>query len=118
MIGEGDVIYRGKQVPASQALANEGLQPMQVHIREGLALLNGTSAMTGIGIVNVIYGKRLLDWSIACSAMMNELVSAYDDHLPETLNAAKRHYGQRQVAARMRGIIADSKLIRTIPANL
>jgi len=118
MIGEGEVLYRGRQVPASQAFANERLRPMQVHIREGLALLNGTSAMTGIGIVNVIYGKRLLDWSVACSAMMNELVSAYDDHLSETLNAAKKHDGQRQVAARMREIITDSKLIRKRPEHL
>ncbi len=118
MIGEGNVIYRGAQVPAARAFANERLRPMQVHIREGLALLNGTSAMTGIGIVNVIYGKRLLDWSIACSALMNELVSAYDDHLSEILNAAKRHDGQRQVAARMREIIADSKLIRKRPEHL
>ena len=112
MIGEGDVFHRGKRVPAAQALATERLKPMQIHIREGLALLNGTSAMTGIGIVNIIYGKRLLDWSIACSALMNELVSAYDDHLSETLNAAKKHNGQREVAAQMRAIIADSKLIR------
>jgi len=118
MIGEGDVFYRGKQVPASQALANERLKPMQVYIREGLALLNGTSAMTGIGIVNAIYGKRLLDWSIACSSLMNELVGAYDDHLSETLNAAKKHNGQRQVSARMREIIADSKLIRKRPDHL
>ena len=112
MIGEGEVYHHGKRVPAAQALATERLKPMQIHIREGLALLNGTSAMTGIGIVNTIYGKRLLNWSIACSALMNELVSAYDDHLSEPLNAAKRHNGQRAVAAQMRTIIADSKLIR------
>lgn len=112
MIGEGNVIYQGKETPAAAALAGEGLQPMQIHIREGLALINGTSVMTGIGIVNAIYGKRLLDWSIACSALMNELVSAYDDHLSEALNGTKKHEGQRQVAAQMRNIIADSKLIR------
>ncbi|MFC3198955.1 histidine ammonia-lyase [Parapedobacter deserti] len=112
MIGEGNVIYRGKQMPAAEALAKEGLQPLQVHIREGLALINGTSVMTGIGIVNAIYGQRLLNWSIGCSALMNELVRAYDDHLSEILNGAKQHAGQRQVAAHMREIIADSKLIR------
>lgn len=112
MIGEGNVIYQGKEMPAATALANEGLQPMQVHIREGLALINGTSVMTGIGIVNAIYGKRLLNWSIACSALMNELVRAYDDHLSETLNGVKKHEGQQRVAARMREIIADSQLIR------
>src|SRR5690606_7196409 len=112
LIGEGNVIYHGEQVPAADALAKEGLQPMQVYIREGLALINGTSVMTGIGIVNVIYGRRLLDWSIACSAMMNELVRAYDDHLSETLNGVKKHIGQQLVAERMRQIIADSQLIR------
>lgn len=112
MIGEGNVTYRGKETPAAMALAAEGLEPMQIYIREGLALINGTSVMTGIGMVNAIYGKRLLHWSIACSALMNELVRAYDDHLSETLNTAKKHEGQQQVAAKMREIIADSKLIR------
>jgi len=112
MIGEGNVIYQGKETPAANALASEGLQPMQIHIREGLALINGTSVMTGIGMVNVLYAKRLLHWSIACSAFMNELVCAYDDHLSETLNGVKKHAGQQQVAALMRGFIADSKRIR------
>jgi len=111
-IGEGAVFHRGKRVPAAQALATERLKPMQIHIREGLALLNGTSAMTGIGIVNVIYGKQLLNWSIACSALMNELVRAYDDHLSETLNGAKKHAGQQHVATRMRELISNSQLIR------
>ncbi|MGK6351637.1 HAL/PAL/TAL family ammonia-lyase [Parapedobacter sp. DT-150] len=112
MIGEGNVIYRGKEIPAAEALASEGLQPMQIHIREGLALINGTSVMTGIGIVNVLYAQRLLHWSIACSAWINELVRAYDDHLSETLNGTKKHKGQQQVAALMREMMADSKLIR------
>jgi Histidine ammonia-lyase len=112
MIGEGSVIYRGELTPAAEALAAEGLQPMTIHIREGLALLNGTSAMTGIGLVNVIYAKRLLTWSIACSAMINELVRAYDDHLSGILNGAKKHRGQQEVAGHMREWIADSGLIR------
>lgn len=112
MIGEGDVIYQGEKVSAAEALAAEGLQPMEIHIREGLALINGTSVMTGIGIVNTIYANRLLNWSITCSAMINELVRAYDDHLSETLNGTKKHRGQQQVAALMREVIADSKLIR------
>ncbi len=112
MIGEGNVIYQGTLTSAAEALAQEGLKPMQVHIREGLALINGTSVMTGIGIVNAIYAKRLLKWAIACSAWMNELVQAYDDHLSETLNGTKLHRGQREVAALMREAVADSKLIR------
>lgn len=112
LIGEGNVIYGGREQSSADILAKEKLQPITMHLREGLALINGTSVMTGIGIVNAIYAKRLLNWSIMCSSLMNEVVCAYDDHLSEVLNQVKRHAGQQQVAASIRDILADSQLIR------
>ena len=90
----------------------EGLKPIQVEIREGLALMNGTSVMTGIGIVNVRNAEKLLDWSIKCSCAINEIVQAYDDHLSAELNNVKLHFGQQEVAEKMRKNLFDSKLIR------
>ena len=74
--------------------------------------MNGTSVMTGIGIVNVNNSKKLLDWSIKCSCAINEIVQAYDDHLSSELNNTKRHFGQQEIAKRMRNNLKDSKLIR------
>lgn len=54
LIGEGEVIYNGKLQPTKNVLAKTKLKPLQVHIREGLSLMNGTSCMTGIGMVNTI----------------------------------------------------------------
>ena len=112
LIGEGEVFYKGERVPTQDVFAKEGLSPISVELREGLALMNGTSVMTGIGIVNVLYTRRLLDWMIKASAAINEIVEAYDDHLSHELNHSKKHAGQRAIAERMRAHLADSNLTR------
>ncbi|HEU4789840.1 MAG TPA: aromatic amino acid ammonia-lyase, partial [Flavobacterium sp.] len=99
LIGEGEVFYKGERRPTAAVFAIEKLEPIQVEIREGLALMNGTSVMTGIGVVNVHHAHKLLDWSIKFSCAINELVQAYDDHFSEELNDTKRHKGQREVAS-------------------
>jgi len=112
LIGEGEVFYKGDRRPTAEVFEIEGLKPIQVEIREGLALINGTSVMTGIGVVNIHLAKKLLDWSLKSSCAINELVQAYDDHFSEELNQTKRHKGQQEVAAQMRKNLSDSTLIR------
>lgn len=112
LIGEGEVFYKGERRQTKEVFEIEKLEPIQVEIREGLALMNGTSVMTGIGIVNVNNAEKLLDWSIKCSCAINEIVQAYDDHLSSELNNTKRHFGQQEIANRMRTNLKDSKLVR------
>lgn len=112
LIGEGEVFYKGERRATKEVFEIENLKPIQVEIREGLALMNGTSVMTGIGIVNVHNADKLLNWSIKLSCAINEIVSAYDDHLSAELNNTKRHFGQQEIAKRMRENLADSKLVR------
>lgn len=112
LIGEGEVFYKGERRPTAAVFAIEKLEPIHIEIREGLALMNGTSVMTGIGVVNVHYARKLLDWSVKFSCAINEIVQAYDDHFSEELNNTKRHKGQREVALKMRNNLFDSTLIR------
>jgi histidine ammonia-lyase len=112
LIGEGEVFYKGKLLPTSQVFKKENLAPITVDLREGLGLMNGTSVMTGIGIVNTIYTKKLLDWIVGCSVAINEIVSAYGDHLSSELNGTKKHKGQQKIAEMMRDALTDSKLIK------
>ena len=112
LIGEGEVHYKGRWRNTKEVLEEEKLNPFTVHLREGLAITNGTSVMTGIGLVNLIYAKRLLDWSISASVMMNEIASSYDDFMSEALNNSKRHEGQSEVARIMRELSRDSQCIR------
>ncbi len=112
LIGEGEVSYKGVLRPTPEVFQEEGLTPIRMHIREGLGLINGTSAMTGIGMINAIHAHNLLDWSTLASSMITEIVESYDDHFSDGLNNAKTHHGQRQVARNMKFILRDSQLIR------
>lgn len=112
LIGEGEVFYKGERKPTRDVFKAENLHPINVEIREGLALMNGTSVMTGIGIVNAFRSRQLLDWMLKASCAINEIVNAYDDHLSEGLNSVKKHDGQQEVALRMRNYLTDSKRIR------
>ena len=112
LIGEGEVIYQNEVHPTADILNKLNIKPLSIHIREGLAILNGTSAMTGIGMLNIIQAKKLLNWSVLFSAMINEIVEAFDDHYSHELNVVKRHNGQNAIAGMMRDILKDSKLIR------
>jgi len=112
LIGEGEVYYKGDKKSTKEVFEIENLKPITVELREGLALMNGTSVMTGIGIVNTIYTRKLLHWMISCSAAINEIVQAYDDHLSFELNQSKKHIGQRKIAEEMRQHLQDSTLTR------
>ncbi|MCF1421081.1 HAL/PAL/TAL family ammonia-lyase [Mangrovimonas futianensis] len=112
LIGEGEVFYQGSYQPTKEVFEKEQLTPISVELREGLALMNGTSVMTGIGLVNTVFTRRLLDWAITSSAAINEIVKAYDDHLSFELNESKKHIGQREIAKKMREHLEDSQLTR------
>jgi len=112
LIGEGEVFYKGERKSTKEVFEIENLQPIQVEIREGLALMNGTSVMSGIGVVNAHKANQLTDISIKLSCAINEIVQAYDDHLSEVLNGTKLHEGQQKIAEKMRTHLSDSKLIR------
>jgi len=112
LIGEGEVFYQGERKSTKEVFTTEGLTPIKVEIREGLGLMNGTSVMSGIGVVNAYKANQLVDISLKLSCAINEIVLAYDDHLSEALNQTKLHSGQQKIAEKMRTHLSDSQLVR------
>ncbi len=82
VIGEGDAEYGGEILPAARALAAAGLEPLELEAKEGLALINGTQAMTALGVLAVHDGWRLMTIADVVGAMTVEAlqgtVAAYD----------------------------------------
>lgn len=111
LIGEGEVSYKGEIRKTEEVFKEVGLEPIKVKLREGLSLINGTSVMTGVGVINVIKAKQLLGWSLCASAMMNEIVAAFSDYFSKELNAVKKHKGQMTIANEMTHILSSSQLI-------
>ncbi len=112
LIGEGEAYYNGKLQPVKSIFLQLNIKPLEIKLREGLGLINGTSVMSGIGIVNTIYAKHLINWSVLASSMINELVESFDDHFSVVLNNVKKHSGQQKIAAAMRNILYNSKLVK------
>ncbi len=112
LIGEGEVTYKGELRSTADVYKELGLTPIKIHLREALALINGTSVMTGIAIVNLLHSKQLLNWSLSSSMMIIEMVESYSDHFSKELNKVKPHIGQRKIAETMTKTMSSSKLIR------
>ena len=118
MIGEGEVYSNSKTRNTSDVFKEKNISPLQVHLREGLSLINGTSAMTGIGLINVINAKKLFYWHLMLCAFLNEITFAYDDHHSTSLNEAKKHQEQIEIAQTLRTILSDSKRTKNRYTNL
>jgi histidine ammonia-lyase len=118
LIGEGEVFSNGTKRSTREVYEAKNIKPLQVYLREGLALMNGTSAMTGVGMSNIIHARYLLTCSIMLSAITNELMKSFDDHFSFELNHVKHHKGQSKVAEVIRTLLSDSKLIRKRPEHL
>ncbi len=113
LIGEGYVYYNGERTKTKEVFKELNIKPLSLKLRDGLAIINGTSCMTGMAAVNLVYTYRLLNWSIITSSIINEIVESFDDSFSEALNSVKHHPGQQLVAEKMRTFLADSKLVRS-----
>lgn len=102
LIGEGKVHYKGEWRPTAEVFEAEGLKPMQIYIREGLSVTNGTSVMTGISVVNLYYAERLLRHATLASAWINEIADSFDDYMSVEENICRRQPGQQVIARWLR----------------
>lgn len=112
LIGEGEVIYRGVRMPTQDAFKKLHLKPCVLGPKEGLALINGTSVMTGIAALEVCEAQNLIDLATRSGALALELVNGLSDAFSETLHAVRPHVGQGDIAKHLRKILASSKLLK------
>jgi phenylalanine ammonia-lyase len=112
-LGKGKVVYKNKLVPTDTLLKRLKIKPYTLKPKEGLALINGTSMMTGIAALTCAQANKLLDLSIRGSCLSLELVKGYKDSFSEKLHELRPHPGQVAVAAHMRKLLAGSPFIRS-----
>lgn len=111
LMGEGEVMYHGEKMEAVSALNFEGIAPLTLKAKEGLALINGTQAMTAVGVVTFLETEKLLHQSELVASMTMEGLLGIIDAFDADLHAARGHQEQMDVAERIRTILTDSQLI-------
>lgn len=110
LVGEGEVFYKGQVVPAITALRAEGIEPLTLTAKEGLALINGTQAMTAMGVVTYLEAEQLAYQAELIAAVTMEGLRGITDAFAEEVHIARGYPEQVAVAKRMRDYLSDSQL--------
>ncbi|MBO9542406.1 histidine ammonia-lyase [bacterium] len=111
MIGEGEAEVGGKVLPGAEALASVGLSPIKLGAKEGLALINGTQAMTALGALTLSRAQRLAKLAdVACGMTLEATLGSPRAYLPH-FHALRPHPGQQASARNMTRLTADSELV-------
>ncbi len=113
IMGEGEVIEKGKRRPAAEVLAEHGMTAIRLQSKEGLALNNGTSAQLAVGTLAVYDAMRLakvfdITYAMSLESMMGSLLAS-----DPRVHALRPHPGQKIVASNTRRMCADSGIIES-----
>ncbi|MFE6168434.1 histidine ammonia-lyase [Viridibacillus arvi] len=110
LIGEGFVWQKNEQVPAADVWQTHNLEPITLEAKEGLALINGTQAMTAQGVVNYLAASKLAYDSEWIAAMTMESLFGIVDAFHPSVHEARGYQEQMDVAERMRNWLTGSQL--------
>ncbi|MFA5514745.1 MAG: aromatic amino acid ammonia-lyase [Desulfuromonadales bacterium] len=111
IIGEGQVYYREQLRPTADVFAEMGITPMRLSYKEGIALMNGTSAMTALAAFALFGARKLLRLSCVSGAFSLEIFGGIDDAFDEDLHRVKPHAGQIEIADTIRRLYEGSRNI-------
>ncbi|CAI2488452.1 phenylalanine aminomutase (D-beta-phenylalanine forming) [Serratia proteamaculans] len=108
--GQWKARYQGEQMSGSMALKKAGISPMELSFKEGLALINGTSAMVGLGVLLYDEVKQLFDTYLTITSLSIEGLHGKTKPFEPAVHRMKPHPGQLEVATTVWETLADSSL--------
>jgi len=112
-VGEGEAFYKGERMEGGEAMRRAGLRPMRLQAKEGLALLNGTQAMTAVGALAMVRGRRLSRLADLAGAMSLEALMGTPSAFDARIQAVRPHAGQVAAAAHLRALMEESEIRET-----
>lgn len=116
LIGEGEVSYKGKRQKTSIVLKKLGIPiSYKLGVKEGLALINGTSVMSGIASILLVEVEKIIDIAVHNAAFAFELAHVFTDAISSDLHAVRPQKGQIEIARRLRKILKDSGFLSIRP---
>ncbi|MCO3744192.1 histidine ammonia-lyase [Pseudomonas aeruginosa] len=114
LIGESRARHRGEWLPAAEALAVAGLEPLTLAAKEGLALLNGTQVSTAYALRGLFEAEDLFAAATVCGGLSVEAMLGSRAPVDARIHAARGQRGQLDVAAAYRDLLtASSEVARS-----
>ena len=109
-IGEGEAFYKGERMTGGEAMRRAGIEPIVLAAKEGLALLNGTQAMTAVGGLAVARARRVVQLADLAGAMSLEALMGTPAAFDERIHRARPHAGQIAAAENLMRLLEDSEI--------
>ncbi len=113
LTGAGEAVVDDEIIPASQALAEAGLEPLTLEAKEGLALINGTQLQAAIGALLVHDARRLIATACVVGSMSVEGLRASRWPFDQRLVDLRPHEGARRVARALDALLVDSEIMKS-----
>jgi histidine ammonia-lyase len=115
LIGHGEVLVGDGPAaePSADAFAREGLEPLRLDSKEGLALVNGTQGMLAVGMLAADRALRLAATADVVAALTIEAALGTDAPFDERLQQLRPHPGQAATAANLRRLLAGSPILES-----
>ncbi|WP_254457814.1 histidine ammonia-lyase [Xanthomonas sacchari] len=110
MLGVGEAFVGDARLPAAQALAQAGLQPLTLGAKEGLALLNGTQFSTAYALAGLFEIERVFHAALVAGALSTEAAKGSDTPFDPRIHALRGQPGQIATAAALRALMHDSAI--------
>ncbi|MFN8179047.1 MAG: aromatic amino acid ammonia-lyase [bacterium] len=110
MMGEGEAFYQGERMPGAAALAKAGIPVPGLMARDGLAVINGSNVMNGMGCLVVYDAERWLKQAEIAAAMTLEALKANLKPYDTRVHELRGFPGAVTSAANIRSVIAGSDL--------
>jgi histidine ammonia-lyase len=111
LIGRGEVSYRGKCIPARDALEKAGLAPIRLKAKEGLALINGTQASCAVALQTFLAAESLAKHADIAGALSIEGERASQRPFDKRIHKLRPYPGQLATADNVRRLIEGSGII-------
>ncbi|WP_370690830.1 histidine ammonia-lyase [Falsiroseomonas sp.] len=109
-MGVGEFFVSGARVPAAEALAEAGLEPLVLGPKEGLAFLNGTQASTALALAGLFEAERVFQAALVTGALSTDAARGSDGPFDARIHDLRRHRGQIEVAAALRSLMQGSAI--------
>lgn len=109
MLGLGEAEHQGMRLPGAEAMALAGIPTVELVAKEGLALINGTQAMTSTGCLTLFDSLELMEMANIAAALSFEAHQGVVDALDERVHTIRAHWGQLETARMLRKLLEGSR---------
>jgi histidine ammonia-lyase len=110
LIGEGEAFYNSERMDGLKALTKAGMKPIALQAKEGVALINGTQAMTSVGALTIHDALITVKDAMIAAGLTLEALRGTRAALDERIHTIRAHEGQTDVAKAMRSLLPDSEI--------